>query len=165
MKAVIQRVREASVTVDGAVTGTIGPGMLILLGVAAADTDDDLALLVEKLPKFRIFPDADYKMNLSIRDTGGALLVVSQFTLFGSWRKGNRPGFTDAAPPEKGADFYHRFVAAMRAAGIRTETGVFGARMDVRLLNDGPVTFVLDTRAGDGAASPAAGDAPGGTGV
>jgi D-aminoacyl-tRNA deacylase len=146
MKAVIQRVKEASVTVDGTVTGGIGPGFLILLGVAAADTDADLALLVEKIPKFRAFPDAEYKMNLAIRDTGGAILVVSQFTLFGTWRKGNRPGFSDAAPPEMGRAYYDRFVAALRAAGIRTETGVFGARMEVRLVNDGPVTFILDTR-------------------
>jgi len=146
MKAVIQRVTEASVAVEGETVGAIKKGLLILLGVAADDTDEDLEILAKKIPNYRVFRDDEGKMNLNILDAGGELLVVSQFTLFGTWRKGNRPGFTDAAPPEKGNALYEQFVERMRQAGITTATGVFGARMDVALHNDGPVTFVLDTK-------------------
>ena len=146
MKAVIQRVSEASVTVGGNVTGRIGKGLLILLGVGQDDTEEDLEILANKIPKFRIFNDEQGKMNLCLTDVGGSLLVVSQFTLFGTWRKGNRPGFTDAAPPDKGEEMYEQFVERMRAQGIQTETGIFGAMMQVDLTNQGPVTFMLDTR-------------------
>ena len=146
MKAVIQRVSEASVTVNGNVTGSIGKGLLILLGVGQDDTEEDLEILANKIPKFRIFNDEQGKMNLCLTDVGGSLLVVSQFTLFGTWRKGNRPGFTDAAPPDKGEEMYEQFVERMRAQGIQTETGIFGAMMQVDLTNQGPVTFMLDTR-------------------
>ena len=146
MKAVIQRVSEASVTVDENVTGHIGKGLLVLLGVARDDTGEDLEILSTKIPKFRIFNDEQGKMNLSLADVGGSLLVVSQFTLFGTWRKGNRPGFTGAAPPDKGEEMYERFVKRMQDQGIQTETGVFGAMMKVALVNEGPVTFMLDTR-------------------
>ena len=146
MKAILQRVSEASVTVDGNVTGHIGKGILILLGVAQEDTEEDLEILANKIPKFRIFNDDQGKMNLSLTDVGGSLLVVSQFTLFGTWRKGNRPGFTDAAPPDKGEEMYKQFVKRMQDQGFHTETGLFGAMMKVGLTNEGPVTFMLDTK-------------------
>ena len=146
MKAVLQRVSQASVTVDGKVVGKIGRGLCVLLGVAREDTEEDIDILVRKIPKFRIFCDEEGKMNFSLTDVGGSLLVVSQFTLFGSWRKGNRPGFTDAAPPDKGEEYYKRFIQRMREQGIPTETGAFGAMMKIDLANEGPVTFMLDTK-------------------
>lgn len=146
MRACIQRVTRASVTIAGTVVGQIEGGMMVLLGVAVGDTDDDVAWLAEKLVGLRIFDDADGKMNLSLADVGGAMLVVSQFTLLGDCRKGRRPGFSDAAPPETAVALYEKFVAAVRSRGIRVETGRFREHMEVALVNDGPVTLLLDTR-------------------
>lgn len=146
MKAVLQRVAEASVTVDGAVVGAIGPGLLVLLGVEEGDGEVDFDYLLRKIPSLRIFEDDAGKMNLSLADTRGALLVVSQFTLIADTAKGNRPSFFRAAKPEIGNATYERFVGALRAAGFPVETGRFGASMQVRLLNDGPVTILLDTK-------------------
>lgn len=150
MRAVLQRVTEASVTVNGTITGTIGPGFLVLLGVEADDTPDDLTWLVEKICKLRVFDDGDDHMNLSIADTGGSALVVSQFTLFGTMRKGTRPSFHRAAPPAHAEKLYMEFTAALSAAlGKPVPTGIFGAMMDVALHNDGPVTLVLDSHRRD----------------
>jgi D-tyrosyl-tRNA(Tyr) deacylase len=146
MRACIQRVTRASVTIAGTVVGQIEGGMMVLLGVAVGDTDDDVAWLAEKLVGLRIFDDADGKMNLSLADVGGAMLVVSQFTLLGDCRKGRRPGFSDAAPPDTAVALYEKFVAAVRSRGIRVETGRFREHMEVALVNDGPVTLLLDTR-------------------
>ena len=145
MRAVVQRVREASVTVDGRVTGEIGAGMLVLLGVGEDDKEADADYLVEKMIALRIFNDAGGKFNLSLEDTGGAALVVSQFTLHGDARKGRRPSFIKAARPEIAVPLYERVIARFRERGIQTACGVFGAHMDVRLLNDGPVTLLLDS--------------------
>jgi D-tyrosyl-tRNA(Tyr) deacylase len=150
MRAVLQRVKSASVTVAGEVTGEIGAGLLVLLGVARGDTDDDGRWLAAKLPMLRVFEDADGKMNRSLMDTGGGLLVVSQFTLLGSVRKGTRPSFNDAAPPDIARDLYERFVAhAAAALGRPVATGRFAKMMDVALVNDGPVTLILDTKSRD----------------
>jgi D-tyrosyl-tRNA(Tyr) deacylase len=146
MRAVLQRVCEASVTVESQIVGEIGPGILVLLGVGKGDSEGDAITLAEKLLQLRIFADAQDKMNLSIQDTKGAILVVSQFTLYGDCRKGRRPGFDDAAPPDLAKTLYEFFVTQLRKSGLKVETGVFAARMDVRLLNDGPVTFILDTK-------------------
>jgi len=148
MKAVIQRVSRASVTVDGKVAGSIGKGLLVLLGVEKDDTEKDLEIFAKKIPVYRIFNDEEGKMNLSLEDISGSLLVVSQFTLFGTWRKGNRPGFTDAASPEKASRLYDLFIQRMKDRGIPAEKGVFGAMMKVDLTNEGPATFVLDTKEG-----------------
>jgi D-aminoacyl-tRNA deacylase len=145
MRAVLQRVSRASVRVEGRVVGEIGPGWLVLLGVAPLDTKDDLEYLVDKTVNLRAFGDDAGKMNLSVVDTRGAVLVISQFTLFGDCRKGRRPGFTDAAPPAMADDLYQRYVARLRDSGLKVETGVFGAHMDVELVNDGPVTLLLDS--------------------
>jgi D-aminoacyl-tRNA deacylase len=145
MRACIQRVSEAEVTVAGAVTGGIGRGMLVLLGVGTADGATEVEWLAEKLVNLRIFEDDEGKMNRSLVDVGGAMLVVSQFTLFGDARKGRRPSFTDAAPPELAERLYDDFVARVRAFGVDVATGVFRAHMDVRLVNDGPVTLWIDT--------------------
>jgi D-aminoacyl-tRNA deacylase len=147
LKAVVQRVREASVTVDGAVVGAIGPGLLVLLGVAREDAESEASWLVEKILGLRIFEDAAGKMNLSLLDTGGALLVVSQFTLYGDTRKGRRPSFDGAARPEQANRLYEHFVALARARGVKVETGVFQAMMQVSLVNDGPVTLICETPA------------------
>lgn len=147
MKAVVQRVREASVTVDGAAVGAIGPGLLVLLGVAREDTEGAASWLVEKILGLRIFEDDAGKMNLSLLETGGALLVVSQFTLYGDTRKGRRPSFDGAARPEQACRLYEHFVALARARGVRVETGVFQAMMRVSLVNDGPVTLICETPA------------------
>jgi D-tyrosyl-tRNA(Tyr) deacylase len=144
MRAVIQRVSEAGVTVDGKVTGAIGKGLLVLLGVGHADTEATAQALAAKIVKLRIFSDAEGKMNLSVQDVAGGVLVVSQFTLLADTRKGNRPSFTDAAPPEKGNSLYEEFCRATAALGVPVEKGIFGAHMDVRLTNDGPVTIVMD---------------------
>ena len=146
MRACVQRVKEASVTVDDRIVGQIGRGLLVLLGVSGDDTDDDARQLADKICGLRIFEDADDKMNRSVEDIGGALLVVSQFTLFGDCRKGRRPSFTKAAPPEQADQLYQTFVAAAGVRGIRVETGQFRAHMDVALVNDGPVTLLLDSR-------------------
>ena len=146
MRAVIQRVREARVEVDGATVGAIGTGMLVLLGVARDDTVADAAYLAEKTAGLRIFEDGDGKMNLALPEVGGAVLVVSQFTLLGDCRKGRRPGFTEAAPPELADALYGDFAATLRARGLTVATGVFRAEMLVHLVNDGPVTLLLDSR-------------------
>ena len=145
LRAVVQRVLSASVTVDGQVTGAIGPGLLVLLGIGHADTSADAGLLARKTAELRIFSDAAGRFNRSLLDTGGAVLVVSQFTLFADTRKGRRPSFIDAAPPEVAAPLVERFITALRELGPRVECGVFGAHMNVALVNDGPVTIILDT--------------------
>jgi D-aminoacyl-tRNA deacylase len=145
MRAVVQRVREASVTVAGRVVSTIGPGLLVLLGVGQGDTDQDATLLGEKVVNLRIFADDAGHMNLSALDTRGALLVVSQFTLYGDARKGRRPSFVQAAPPAEAERLYRRFVEAARASGLVVGEGVFQADMDVALVNQGPVTILLDS--------------------
>ncbi len=144
MRALVQRVTEASVTVDGDITGQTGPGLLILV---CAMQDDDVAradMLAAKIAKLRIFQDPAGKMNLSLQDTGGSALVVSQFTLAADTRSGNRPGFSAAAPPDEGRALYEHFTNALRAQGVTCETGRFGASMQVALINDGPVTIWLD---------------------
>ncbi len=146
MIAVLQRVSRASVTVDGRVSGSIGSGLVVLLGVHRTDIESDAKFLVEKSVNLRIFSDSAGKMNLSLLDTGGSALVISQFTLVGDWRKGRRPSFIGAAPPEQGERLYEHFIAGLREQGVSVETGVFGAMMDVELVNDGPVTFVLDSK-------------------
>lgn len=145
MRAVLQRVSRASVTVDGQATGAIGRGLLILLGVAEADTGEQADQLLEKSLNLRIFDDADGKMNLSLVDISGELLIVSQFTLLANARKGRRPSYIVAASPDKARDLYERFVGLARTRIGRVETGVFQAMMDVELVNDGPVTIILDT--------------------
>ena len=148
MRALLQRVTQASVVVEGAVVGEIGAGLLILLGVAKPDTNADAAFLVDKVLNLRIFPDAEGKMNRSLLDTQGSLLVVSQFTLYGDCRKGRRPGFDAAAPAEQARALYESFVEIARRSGLRVETGVFQAHMEVALVNDGPVTLMLETNEG-----------------
>jgi D-aminoacyl-tRNA deacylase len=147
MRAVIQRVTHAKVEVDGTVRGEIGPGLLVLLGVARTDGPEDAEFLANKAVQLRIFNDDQGKMNRSLADTGGSMLAVSQFTLYGDCRKGRRPSFDDAAPPELARDLYEQFVAAARRTGIRVETGVFQAHMQVTLLNDGPVTLIVESPA------------------
>ena len=146
MRALLQRVTQASVVVEGSVVGEIGAGLLILLGVAKPDTAVDAGFLVDKIVNLRIFPDTDGKMNRSLLDTGGSLLVVSQFTLYGDCRKGRRPGFDAAAPAEQARALYESFVEIARRSGLRVETGVFQAHMEVALVNDGPVTLMLETQ-------------------
>lgn len=149
MIAVIQRVSQGAVEVDGQVSGSITNGLVILLGVVDDDEEKDADFLTDKISKLRIFNDNHGKMNISILDIGGSALVISQFTLCGDWRKGNRPSYIKAAPPEKGRGLYEYFITALRSTGVPVETGVFGAKMDVSLINDGPVTFVLDSRKSD----------------
>ncbi len=145
MRVVLQRVSRARVTVDGRVTGEIGRGLLLLVGFTAADREDALAWMAEKVRGLRIFPDDAGKMNRSLDEVGGGVLVVSQFTLYGDTRKGWRPSFVDAAPPERAIPLYERFVALLRAgAPGPVATGEFGAMMDVELVNDGPVTLMLE---------------------
>ncbi|MEQ9411208.1 MAG: D-aminoacyl-tRNA deacylase [Fuerstiella sp.] len=146
MRAVIQRVSSASVTVDGETVGAIDRGFLVLLGVAEQDTPQDVSWLAGKTAGLRVFEDEFGKMNLDLKQAGGAALVVSQFTLLGDCRKGRRPGFAAAARPEKAQHLYQCFVAALRELGIPTETGTFQAQMDVKLVNDGPVTLLLDSQ-------------------
>jgi D-tyrosyl-tRNA(Tyr) deacylase len=149
MRAVVQRVSRASVTVDGRVTGAIDRGLLVLLGVAPGDGEAEIRWLSEKIAGLRIFPDDAGKMNLSALDLGLGCLVVSQFTLYGDVRKGKRPSFVGAAPPELAEQLYVRFCDAMHAAGVKNVgRGVFRAHMDVELVNDGPVTLVIDTHGG-----------------
>ncbi len=148
MRAVIQRVLSASVEVGGETVGKIGAGLLILLGVGPGDSEREAALLARKCAELRIFSDADGRFNLSLLDTGGAALVVSQFTLYADTRRGRRPGFTDAAPPEIAAPLVEQFAGDLRRMGVAVATGVFGAHMRVALVNDGPVTIMLDTSTG-----------------
>lgn len=146
MRAVVQRVAQARVEVDGEVVGAIARGFLVLLGVAQGDTTADASYLAEKTAGLRVFEDAAGKMNLALQEVGGAVLAVSQFTLLGDCRKGRRPGFTDAAPPELADRLYNDYVAALRGSGLTVATGVFRAEMQVFLVNDGPVTLLLDSR-------------------
>ncbi|MDG5469282.1 D-aminoacyl-tRNA deacylase [Deltaproteobacteria bacterium IMCC39524] len=146
MRVVIQRVSEASVTVDQKTVGAIGQGLMVLLGVAQGDTSKEAKSLADKTAGLRIFEDDAGKMNRSVEEIGGSLLVVSQFTLLGDCRKGRRPGFTDAAPPELADQLYEEYVAALRSRGVNVATGVFRADMQVALVNDGPVTMLLDSR-------------------
>ncbi len=146
MIAVVQRVSRCAVRAGGRMVSSIGPGMLILLGVHEQDTEADVALLVRKCSGLRIFPDDAGKMNRSVMDTGGAVLVVSQFTLFGDVRRGLRPFFGEAAVPERASALYERFMADLAATGIPVSGGEFGAGMAVELVNEGPVTIILDTR-------------------
>lgn len=145
MRAVLTRVKHASVTINGQVKGQIGQGFLILLGVGQNDTETECIKLCDKLTGLRIFEDENEKMNLSLTDVGGELLVISQFTLYGNCKKGRRPEFLAAARPETAIPLYEKFVALCREKGFHTETGEFGAYMQVDSLNDGPVTLVVDT--------------------
>ena len=146
MIAVLQRVTSGRVTVDGTEVGSIGAGLVIFLGVMAEDGEGDGEFLAQKIAGFRIFNDDERKMNRSIQEVDGEALVVSQFTLCADWRKGRRPSFVRAAPPEKGEKLYLDFVQQLKRHGIPVATGVFGAMMEVELVNDGPVTFVLDSK-------------------
>jgi D-aminoacyl-tRNA deacylase len=147
MRAVVQRVSEARVAVESRVVGEIGPGLCVLLGVGREDTDADAALLADKITHLRVFGDAAGHMNLSVREVQGAVLVVSQFTLFADTRRGRRPSFVEAAPPDEANRLYRVFVDAVKATGLPVAEGVFRATMQVRLVNDGPVTLWLDTAA------------------
>jgi D-tyrosyl-tRNA(Tyr) deacylase len=145
MRAVLQRVTRASVTVDGDRIAEIGGGLLVLLGVAHGDTAARAGWLADKVAGLRVFADAEGKMNLDVREAGGSVLVVSQFTLYGDCRKGRRPSFVAAAPPEQAIPLYEAFVNGVKALGIPTQTGRFGAMMQVELINDGPVTLIVDS--------------------
>jgi D-tyrosyl-tRNA(Tyr) deacylase len=147
MRVVIQRVKQASVEVTGQVTGAIGPGLLVLLAIARGDSEKEVEYLVEKVLRLRIFPDAAGKMNLSIEQARGSLLVVSQFTLYGDCRKGRRPSFDLAASPQEADHLYKYFVNTARKSNVPVETGVFQASMQVHLINDGPVTLICDSPA------------------
>ena len=148
MRALIQRVRRASVSIDGKVHSSIGPGMLILLGVKESDHETDGTYLADRCASLRIFEDADGKMNISVKDTGGAVLVVSQFTLYGDTRKGNRPSYSEAAEPRKAEELYNQFVDHLRTllGSAKVATGVFRTMMDVELVNDGPVTVMVESK-------------------
>jgi D-aminoacyl-tRNA deacylase len=145
MRAVVQRVSEASVTVDGKITGSIGRGLLVLIAVHRDDTDDQLRWMADKLRKLRIFEDEEGKMNRSVEDVGGGILLVSQFTLYGELKKGTRPSFTSSAGPEQAEQMYDRLTALLKEAlPGRVGTGIFAAKMDVSLVNDGPVTIIME---------------------
>ncbi len=146
MRAVIQRVDEARVTVDGTVVGEISKGLLVFLGIGSDDGEEDLAFLKRKILNLRIFPDSDGKMNLSLVETGNAVLLVSQFTLYGDCSKGNRPSFIRAAAPDQARALYQEFLRQLRSENIRVESGEFQAMMKVDLVNDGPVTLVVDSK-------------------
>jgi D-tyrosyl-tRNA(Tyr) deacylase len=148
MRAVIQRVKSAQVSVDGRVSGKIGKGLLVLLGVGKGDGESDLSFLTSKIPELRIFEDDSGKFNLSLKEVGGEILVVSQFTLFGDCRKGRRPSFTEAEEPSAAKHLYEQFVLKLKERGIPVQTGEFQAKMEVHLVNDGPVTLLLDSRQG-----------------
>lgn len=146
MRAVLQRVSRARVSIAGESVGEIGPGLLVLLGVTHADTPEQAQWLAEKIAGLRIFNDADGKMNRDVTEAGGSMLIVSQFTLYGDCRKGRRPSFIDAAPPPIAIPLYEAFINAVKALGIPVATGRFGADMQVELVNDGPVTVIVDTK-------------------
>jgi D-tyrosyl-tRNA(Tyr) deacylase len=148
MRAVVQRVSEASVRVDGRIVGQIGRGLVVLLGMGVGDVLEDAALFAEKVLNLRVFADESGAMNRSLLDVSGELLVVSQFTLYGDARKGRRPSFVDAAPPDEANRLYRHYVETARASGLRVEEGVFRAAMEVALVGDGPVTILLDSRKG-----------------
>ncbi len=145
MRIVLQRVSQAEVRVDASVVGKIGPGLLILLGVAKEDSESDLDWLVEKVCNLRIFPNEAGKFDHSIKDINGEILVVSQFTLYGDCRKGRRPDFTQAAPPPKAEELYNLSIEKFKSQGLKTESGQFGAMMDVGFINQGPVTLTIDS--------------------
>lgn len=145
MRAVIQRVSEASVTVDQEVVGRIGAGFVVLLGVEDIDTDNEVAAMVRKIVDLRIFNDDEGKFNRSLMDTGGSVLLISQFTLLGDCRKGRRPSFIKAARPDQAIPLYEAVISGLRVKGVTVATGVFGAHMDVQLINDGPVTLLVDS--------------------
>lgn len=145
MRAVIQRVKRASVTVDNQITGEIKQGFLVLLGVTHTDTEKEVDWLAKKITDLRVFNDSEDKMNLGLKDVNGELLIISQFTLYGNCIKGRRPAFVDAAKPDLANDLYEKFLKKCKDFGFKTETGIFGADMKVDLLNDGPVTLIIDT--------------------
>lgn len=145
MRAVVQRINEGSVWVDDREVARTGVGLLVLLGVNRGDTETDVDYMAEKISWLRIFEDAEGKMNRSLIEIGGEMLVVSQFTLYGDCRKGRRPSFTEAAPPDLAESLYERFVSIVKAKGLRVETGRFGADMAVSLVNDGPVTLIVES--------------------
>ena len=146
MRVVLQRAKSGSVTVDGQIVGAIEQGYVLLVGVTHDDTEADIAYCAKKIAELRIWEDADGKMNNSIQDVGGAILSVSQFTLYASTKKGRRPSFTDAAHPDVAKPLWEQFNEALRQQGLRVETGIFGAMMDVALVNDGPVTIIIDSK-------------------
>lgn len=146
MRAVVQRVKRANVSVDNKIIGEISHGILLLLGVEGNDEEKDLEYMCDKVPNLRIFEDENGKMNRSLMDVGGSLLVISQFTLLGDARKGRRPSFTEAAQPEKAIPMYTKFIGSMKEKNIVTQEGEFGADMQVELVNDGPVTILLDSK-------------------
>lgn len=146
MRIVVQRSKKASVTVDGEITGQISSGLVLLVGVTHQDTVEDASYLADKIANLRIFEDENEKMNFSLVDVGGQILSISQFTLYGDCRKGRRPNFMDAARPEQASQIYENFNSILREKGIQVETGVFGAMMDVALINDGPVTLILESK-------------------
>lgn len=145
MRAVVQKVTDASVVVDGEKISDIGDGLLVLLAVKESDTDQDLAYIKKKIENLRIFEDSDGKMNLSIKDVGGEILLVSQFTLYGDVRKGNRPSFIESAKPDKANEYYEILIDQLRNDGFKVQTGKFQTHMEVNLTNDGPVTIILDS--------------------
>jgi D-tyrosyl-tRNA(Tyr) deacylase len=144
MRAVIQRVKQSSVTVDGEVVGKINKGLLVLLAIHTDDTEPMIEKMASKITNLRIFEDGEGKMSRSVQDVGGSVLVVSQFTLYGDVKKGNRPGFTQSAHPDKAEPYYNRVIDAIKDFGLQVETGRFAAMMDVKLINDGPVTIIVD---------------------
>lgn len=146
MKVVVQRVKKASVSVDGQVVGQIGKGLMLLIGVAQEDTEADVEFVADKCVNLRIFEDEQGKMNRSLLEVGGEILAISQFTLLGDTRKGRRPSFIQAADPQKGNEFYQKFIERLRSHGVKVETGIFGAMMDVELLNYGPVTLIVESK-------------------
>lgn len=146
MRAVIQRVIQASISIDNIVYSSISNGMVVLLGIEEADSDEDIIWLIKKIINLRIFNDANDLLNLSVRDTKGQILVVSQFTLHASVKKGNRPSFIKSAKPEIAISIYERFVLNLKESGLQIETGKFGTNMTMSLINDGPVTLIIDTK-------------------
>ncbi|MDP2892066.1 MAG: D-aminoacyl-tRNA deacylase [Bacillota bacterium] len=146
MRAVVQRVKKAAVKIEGKTVGEIGRGMLVFLGIGADDDDRDIQYICSKVQGLRIFEDGEGKMNLSIKEAGGGVLLVSQFTLHGDCRKGRRPSFSAAMAPDRAKDLYYKTVGLMKEAGLYVETGEFQAMMDVELINDGPVTILLDSK-------------------
>ncbi|WP_456408977.1 D-aminoacyl-tRNA deacylase [Caldithrix abyssi] len=146
MKVVVQRVKQASVKVDGKTVGQIGKGLLLLIGVDQKDDEEDIAFVADKCVNLRIFEDEQGKMNRSLLEVGGEILAISQFTLLGDTRKGRRPSFINAADPQKGNAFYQKFIERLREHGVKVETGIFGAMMDVELLNYGPVTLIVESK-------------------
>lgn len=146
MKVVVQRVKKASVSVNGQIVGQIGKGLMLLIGVAQQDTEADIEFVADKCVNLRIFEDEQGKMNRSLLEVGGEILAISQFTLLGDTRKGRRPSFIQAAEPQKGNELYQKFIERLRSHGVKVETGIFGAMMDVELLNYGPVTLIVESK-------------------